>query len=105
MSDHGFGPKDKAVNINRALHEWGMLGIAGAGSLGQSASLRKVARRVKKVAPKALWKKAKGAAHSTINWSETKAFSSPNPQQGIYINLEGRDRVLRRLRQGARRSH
>ena len=91
MSDHGFGPKDKAVNVNRALHEWGLLGIAGAGSIGQSASLRKVARRVKRVAPKSLWKKAKGAAHSTINWSHTKAFSAPNPQQGIYVNLEGRE--------------
>jgi predicted AlkP superfamily phosphohydrolase/phosphomutase len=91
MSDHGFGPKDKAVNVNRALHEWGLLGIAGAGSIGRSASLRKVARKVKKVAPKSLWKKAKGAAHSTINWSETRAFSSPNPQQGIYVNLEGRE--------------
>jgi predicted AlkP superfamily phosphohydrolase/phosphomutase len=91
MSDHGFGPKDKAVNVNRALHEWGLLGIAGAGAIGQSASLRKIARRVKKVAPKSLWKKAKGAAHSTINWSQTKAFSAPNPQQGIYVNLEERE--------------
>ncbi|MGH2698608.1 MAG: alkaline phosphatase family protein, partial [Actinomycetota bacterium] len=91
MSDHGFGPKDKAVNVNRALHDWGLLGIAGAGSIGRSASLRRVARKVKKVAPKSLWKRAKGAAHSTIDWSQTKAFSAPNPQQGIYVNLEGRE--------------
>jgi len=91
MSDHGFGPKDAAVNVNLALHEWGMLGIAGAGSMGRSASLRKVARRVKKVAPRSLWKRAKLAAHSTIDWSSTVAFSAPNPQQGIYVNLEGRE--------------
>jgi len=68
-----------------------MLGIAGAGSMGRSASLRKVARRVKKVAPRSLWKRAKLAAHSTIDWSSTVAFSAPNPQQGIYVNLEGRE--------------
>lgn len=27
----------------------------------------------------------------TIDWSKTKAFSAPNPQQGIYINLRGRE--------------
>ena len=38
-----------------------------------------------------MWQKAKGAAQSSIDWSKTKAFSAPNPQQGIYINLEGRE--------------
>ena len=91
MSDHGFGPKDKAVNINLALKEWGLLGVAGAGAVAQSARLRKIARRVKKVAPKQLWRKAKGTMHASIDWSRTKAFSAPIPQQGIYINLQGRE--------------
>ena len=91
MSDHGFGPKDKTVNINLALREWGLLSVGGAGAVSKSAGVRKVARRAKKVLPKSVWKKAKGIAQSQIDWSKTKAFSAPIPQQGIYVNLEGRE--------------
>ena len=91
MSDHGFGPKEKVVNVNFALSEAGLLGVGGAGSVAQSSSVRKLARKVKKVIPKEVYRKAKGAAQGTIDWSKTKAFASPNPQQGIYINLKGRE--------------
>ncbi len=91
MSDHGFGPKEKVVNVNLALKEGGLLAVGGAGALGGSRSLRTMGRKVKKLLPKAVYKRAKGAAHSAIDWSKTKAFASPNPQQGIYINLEGRE--------------
>jgi predicted AlkP superfamily phosphohydrolase/phosphomutase len=91
MSDHGFGPKDKSVNVNVALREWGLLTVGGAGAATKSAGVRKLARRAKKVLPKSVWQRAKGAAQSSIDWSRTKAFSAPIPQQGIYINLEGRE--------------
>ena len=91
MSDHGFGPKDKSVNVNLALREWGLLKIGGAGSLTKSAGVRQVARRAKKLLPKSVWQKAKGAAQGSIDWSGTKAFSAPIPQQGVYVNLEGRE--------------
>jgi len=91
MSDHGFGPKEKSVNVNVALREWGLLNVGGAGSVTKSAGVRKVARRAKKVLPKSVWQKAKGAAQASIDWSTTKAFSGPIPQQGIYINLKGRE--------------
>ena len=91
MSDHGFGPKEKVVNVNLALREGGLLGVAGIGSVAQAAGARRIARTIKKVIPKDLYRKAKGAAHGTIDWSKTKAFASPNPQQGVYINLKGRE--------------
>ncbi len=92
MSDHGFGPKDKSVNVNVALREWGLLSVGGAGgAVTQSTGVRKIARRAKKVLPKSVWQKAKGAAQGTIDWSKTKAFSAPIPQQGIYVNLAGRE--------------
>jgi predicted AlkP superfamily phosphohydrolase/phosphomutase len=91
MSDHGFGPKEKSVNVNLALREWGLLAIGGAGSLTKSAGVRQVARRAKKLLPKSVWQKAKGAAQGSIDWSRTKAFSAPIPQQGIYVNLAGRE--------------
>ncbi len=91
MSDHGFGPKDKTVNVNLALREWGLLSLGGAGVLTKSAGVRRAGRRVKKLLPKGVWKKAKGAAQSSIDWSRTRAFAAPIPQQGIYVNLQGRE--------------
>jgi predicted AlkP superfamily phosphohydrolase/phosphomutase len=92
MSDHGFGPKDKVVNVNLALKEWGLLDVGGAGVVAQAPGMRNIARRAKKIVPRTIWRRAKGAAHSRIDWSKTSAFSSPNPQQGIYVNLQGRER-------------
>jgi predicted AlkP superfamily phosphohydrolase/phosphomutase len=91
ISDHGFGPKDKVVNVNLALKEWGLLGVGAAGAVAQSPRLRQIARSAKKVVPRTVWRRAKGAAHSRIDWSNTSAFSAPNPQQGIYLNLQGRE--------------
>ncbi len=91
MSDHGFGPKDKVVNQNLALKEWGLLSVGGAGAVVSSPGLRRIGRTIKKAVPRSVRRRAKGAAHASIDWSKTKAFSSPNPQQGIYINLQGRE--------------
>ena len=91
MSDHGFGPKEKVVNVNAALRAGGLLSVAGAGAALGSTGMRKLARRVKKVLPKAAYRRAKTASRQTIDWSRTKAFASPNPQQGIYVNLRGRE--------------
>jgi predicted AlkP superfamily phosphohydrolase/phosphomutase len=91
MSDHGFGPKDKSVNMNLALREWGLLTIRGAGALTKAAGVRRLARRVKRMLPKSAWQRAKGAAQASIDWRRTRAFASPIPQQGVYVNLEGRE--------------
>jgi predicted AlkP superfamily phosphohydrolase/phosphomutase len=91
MSDHGFGPKEKSVNVNVALREWGLLTVGGAGVVTRSAGLRKLARSAKGVLPKSVWQRVKGVAQATIDWSKTKAFSAPIPQQGIYVNLQGRE--------------
>lgn len=91
MSDHGFGPKDKAVNVNLALKQWGLLSSGGMASLGRSTRLRKIGRKVKYSLPRSLQRRAKEMGQATIDWSRTKAFSAPVPQQGIYVNLEGRE--------------
>jgi len=91
MSDHGFQGKDMGVNMNLVLKEWGLLSLGGAGSLAGATAVRKVARRAKKVLPKSITRRAKAAAHGSIDWSRTKAFASPIPQQGIYVNLKGRE--------------
>jgi predicted AlkP superfamily phosphohydrolase/phosphomutase len=91
MSDHGFGPKDKHVNVNLALRQWGLLGLKGPGSMTELDLVRRVARSLRKRAPKALWRRAKVAALASIDWGRTRAFAGPIPQQGIYVNLEGRE--------------
>lgn len=91
VSDHGFGPKEKVVNVNLALKDWGLLHVGRTGAAASSPGLRRVARRLKSVVPKPVWKRLKGAAHARVDWSETRAFSAPNPQQGIYLNLKGRE--------------
>lgn len=91
MSDHGFQGKDKGVNVNLALKEWGLLTLGGAGAIAQAASFRRAARKVKFMIPRSVRRRAKGAAHAQIDWSTTRAFSAPIPQQGIYVNLEGRE--------------
>ncbi|MGH2702718.1 MAG: alkaline phosphatase family protein [Actinomycetota bacterium] len=88
-SDHGFGPKDKDVNINVALRQWGMLSVGGLGAATKSSGMRKLVRSARKVLPKNAFEKAAGRAQ--IDWSRTKAFGAPVPQQGVYINLEGRE--------------
>jgi predicted AlkP superfamily phosphohydrolase/phosphomutase len=91
MSDHGFGPKDKSVNVNVALREWGLLSLKGAGTVTGSSAVRRAARRAKKMLPRSSWRRAKRVVQSRIDWSRTKAFSAPIPQQGIYVNLKGRE--------------
>jgi predicted AlkP superfamily phosphohydrolase/phosphomutase len=91
MSDHGFGPKDKVVNVNLLLREWGLLSVRAVAALGSAGSLRSIARRAKSVVPRTVWRRAKSAAHAAIDWAHTNAFASPNPQQGIYVNLQGRE--------------
>ena len=91
MSDHGFQGKDKGLNMNLALKEWGLLSLGGAGAIAQAPGFRKAARRVKRVVPRSIRRRAKASAHASIDWAKTRAFSAPIPQQGIYINLAGRE--------------
>ncbi len=91
MSDHGFGPKDKSVNVNLALREWGLLSLGGIRAVTKSAGVRRLAAKVKRYVPRSAWRKVTGPVEAGIDWSSTRAFSSPNPQQGIYVNLQGRE--------------
>jgi predicted AlkP superfamily phosphohydrolase/phosphomutase len=91
MSDHGFQGKEKAVNVNLALTEWGLLSLTGVGSIVQLGGIRKVGQTAKKMLPRSLRRRAKSRAHASIDWANTRAFSAPIPQQGIYVNLEGRE--------------
>jgi predicted AlkP superfamily phosphohydrolase/phosphomutase len=91
MSDHGFQGKEKSVNVNLALREWGLLHVSGMGTMAARGGFRRLARSIKKMTPKPFYRRAKSVVHARVDWSKTKAFAAPNPQQGIYINLKGRE--------------
>jgi len=106
ISDHGFGPLKGKVHINEWLAERGYLAFDGdklAGlrkSAQQKKRLKKVVKTVDvfdlwgRVASKMIKKNKRLSFYSflhCINWEKTRAYSASNTEQGIYINLKGRE--------------
>jgi len=106
MSDHGFGPLNGKFSVNTWLSELGLLNCDG---LLQSATRTRdqisgaVKGWIRKLVPMGIRKALKPANHKDsgrmkaysflnhVNWSETKAYSASNTEQGIYLNLKGRE--------------
>jgi len=104
MSDHGFGRMDNELTINRLLAGMGYF-KPKRGSLLLKSVLKSgrglVMKLLTRFAPRALEENTRKRMESTasirkpridsIDWSRTKAFSSTRTQQGITINLRGRE--------------
>ena len=65
MSDHGFGPFHRAVNLNTWLYREGFLALDNPGNLGQ------------------------GQWFKHVDWARTKAYSMG--LNALYVNLSGRE--------------
>jgi len=109
MSDHGAGPLHKHFNLNRWLIQEGHMGLKRMRYLGlarypYSYLYYKILRRVgingidwtvPRHLPRAVRKKIDprlGLDTSTlIDWKRTKAYMGNMTEQGIYINLKGRE--------------
>ncbi len=112
MSDHGFGPLHKRVFINRWLWEQGLLAVRPLAY--QLASIRypwpllrvynSLARRLglpylalpigrwqKPIDPELYEPRFFFNAHTLIDWHRTQVYSGDDAEQGIYINLRGRE--------------
>ncbi len=74
MSDHGFKPFRRAVNLNAWFREHGYLRLQGDPDTGPLPAL----------AP------GEVAAVGRIDWSRTRAYA--NGLAGFYLNLQGRER-------------
>jgi predicted AlkP superfamily phosphohydrolase/phosphomutase len=96
ISDHGFGELEKKFYINEWLREKGLL------YLNRSNTRFMIYRFLKKIDSLGLRKKLAGQMRSrigagsfkvadSIDWSRTRAYSFSNSEQGIYINLAGRE--------------
>ncbi|MBI5238713.1 MAG: alkaline phosphatase family protein [Deltaproteobacteria bacterium] len=103
MSDHGFGPINKAVRLNLWLAERGYLAFdrgfkPGNGSWSQAKE--SILNKVKRLVPNALKPKRSGAGevkHSYqvlpgIDWERTRAYAFGG-MGNIFINLKGRERM------------
>ena len=58
----------------------------------QTGAARRLVPLAKRVLPAKTARKAKGKTFAAVDWSRTRAFASPIPQQGIFINVAGRER-------------
>jgi predicted AlkP superfamily phosphohydrolase/phosphomutase len=91
-SDHGFTAWEMSVHVNTLLEQWGYLKLRPGARLMQSSLARILASLAKRFVPRKAARRAKGKTFAAIDWSKTRAFASPIPQQGVFINLEGRER-------------
>lgn len=91
-SDHGFTAWEVSVHLNALLEQWGYLKLKGSGKAMQSGLARKMVPIAKRVLPRKLARQAKGRTFAAIDWEKTTAFASPIPQQGVFVNVAGRER-------------
>ncbi|MFN2594016.1 MAG: alkaline phosphatase family protein [Actinomycetota bacterium] len=90
-SDHGFTAWEVSVHTNALLESWGLLHLKGSARAMQSGVARGLVPIAKRFLPRKVARQAKGRTFSAIDWTRTKAFASPIPQQGVFVNLEGRE--------------
>jgi predicted AlkP superfamily phosphohydrolase/phosphomutase len=93
VSDHGFGPLKRIFHLNTWLKESGYLALkAGEGR-------RSIGRFLPSVVKKPL-KKLLGCkdvapddynALAMLDWEATRAYSGSSTEQGIYLNVKGRE--------------
>jgi predicted AlkP superfamily phosphohydrolase/phosphomutase len=91
-SDHGFTAWEVSVHINALLQAWGYLRLKPAARLMQTGAARRAVPIAKRFLPRRFAREAKGKTFAAVDWERTKAFASPIPQQGVFVNLSGRER-------------
>jgi predicted AlkP superfamily phosphohydrolase/phosphomutase len=91
-SDHGFTAWDTSVHTNALLSSWGYLKVKPSARLMQTRAARAMVPIAKRMLSAKVARQAKSKTFAAIDWSRTRAFASPIPQQGIFINLKGRER-------------
>ena len=90
-SDHGFTAWQVSVHTNALLEQWGYLKLKSGARLMQTPAARKLVPIAKRVLPAKAARQAKGKTFAAIDWSQTKAFASPIPLQGVFVNVASRD--------------
>jgi len=90
-SDHGFTAWEASVHTNALLQEWGYLKLRRGARVMQTSAARRGARIARRILPGGVARRAKTKTFAAVDWSRTRAFASPIPLQGIYLNVAGRE--------------
>jgi predicted AlkP superfamily phosphohydrolase/phosphomutase len=87
VSDHGFGPWEKTVNLNLLLEQWGYLRLPSVSRLTRIRSVAGVGQRAaRRLLPRSLLHSLKSRIGRNIAWDQTRAFASHVAEQGIHVN-------------------
>ncbi|MDY6836862.1 MAG: alkaline phosphatase family protein [Thermodesulfobacteriota bacterium] len=93
LSDHGFGPQYKKFYINNWLVEQGFLGLLETKRAWRKLFRRFDISRIRKLVPTSLERRMRRnfTVFNCIDWSRTKAYGGTSSEQGIFINVKGRE--------------
>jgi predicted AlkP superfamily phosphohydrolase/phosphomutase len=102
LSDHGFGPLDEILKLNRLLCEIGYLkfrpevdgGFRKKIAKFLPEAVKRPLRSIVGLGP-GMKKDSEGRKefdpYSLINWEATRAYSGGSVEQGVFINVAGRE--------------
>ena len=93
LSDHGFGPQYKKFYINNWLVEQGFLGLLETKRAWRGLFRRFDVSRIRKFMPRSLERRIRRnfTVFNCIEWSRTRAYAGTSSEQGIFINVKGRE--------------
>lgn len=112
MSDHGFGPLHKRVFANHLLRERGLLAVrplvyraasvrypwpllrlfnSAARRLGLPHMALPIGRWQEPIDPQLYDPRVFFDTHLLIDWTRTRAYSGTSAEQGLFVNLRGRE--------------
>lgn len=92
LSDHGFGPLNTLVHVNEWLAQQGWLAYDRRRA-GRWEAIRQLGRRIKGLLP-ATWVRQVRQSLSvlrTLDWRYTLAYSGLPSENGIFLNVQGRE--------------
>jgi len=92
LSDHGFGPMSSVIRLNSWLEKFGWLKYK-VENVPIWDSARKVISSFKRKIPNKMLNFVRETLpiYKTIQWENSKAYSGSITEQGIFINLKGRE--------------
>lgn len=90
VSDHGFGPWEKTLNVNLLLQEWGYLKLPQVSKMTRTGFVAGTGQRIaRRVIPRRWLHSMKARITRNVDWSQTRAFASHVAEQGIHVNVRG----------------
>lgn len=90
VSDHGFGPWEKTVNLNLLLEQWGYLKLPAISKITRLGVVAGTGQRLaRRLLPRNVLQTAKSRVNQGIDWKQTRAFASHVAEQGIHVNELG----------------